>query len=108
MVAATGKALELDPTGTPQIWYFNAVGNLNLGAKDVAETSAEKALAMDPSHLAPNTEQLLAVILAGRGEYAAALMHLRNCLTYTPAGPNADVMKQQVAQLEKVVPQSAQ
>lgn len=108
VVNATDKALQLDPTGTPQIWYFNAVGNLNIGNKDVAESSAEKALAMDPSHVAPNTEQLLAVILAGRGDYADALKHLRNCLTYMPAGPNTDIVKQQVAQLEKVVPQSVQ
>jgi hypothetical protein len=59
---------------------------------------------MDPSHVAPNTEQLLAVILASHGDYAGALTHLRSCLTYTPAGPNADLMKQQVAQLEKMAP----
>jgi hypothetical protein len=59
---------------------------------------------MDPQHLAPNDEQLLAVILAGHGDYATALDHLRNCLTYTPAGPNADLIKQQIAQLEKLVP----
>lgn len=101
---ATGKYLKLDPIGTPQIWYFDAVGNLNLGKQDVAEESAKKSLAMDPQHLAPNDEQLLAVILANHGEYAAALEHLRNCLSYTPPGLNADLMKQQIAQLEKVAP----
>jgi hypothetical protein len=104
VVDATTQYLKLDPDGSPQIWYFDAVGNLNTGRKDVAEESAKKSLAMDPQHLAPNDEQLLAVILAGHGEYAAALEHLRNCLTYTPPGPNADLMKQQIAQLEKVVP----
>ncbi|MGO9340382.1 MAG: tetratricopeptide repeat protein [Terracidiphilus sp.] len=106
VVDATDHALQLNPAGTPQIWYFNAVGNLNIGHTDVAETSAETSLSMDPSHVAPNTEQLLAVIEAGRGQYKDALDHLRHCLTYTPPGPNADLMKQQVAQLEKIVPQS--
>ncbi len=101
---ATNQALKLNPAGTPQIWYFNAVGNLNLGNRQQAETSAETSLSMDPSHRAPNTEQLLAVMLAGRGEYAGALEHLRHCLTYMPPGPNVDVVKQQIAQLEKVVP----
>jgi tetratricopeptide (TPR) repeat protein len=101
---ATNQALKLNPAGTPQIWYFNAVGNLNLGNRAQAETSAETSLSMDPSHRAPNTEQLLAVIMAGRGEYAGALEHLRHCLTYMPPGPNVDVVKQQIAQLEKVVP----
>ena len=99
---------QLNPAGTPQLWYYSAVGNFNLGQKEVAEKNAKTSLAMDPSHVAPNTEQLLAVMLAARGDYQGALNHLRNCLTYTPPGPNADLMKQQVAQLGKMVPQSAQ
>jgi Tfp pilus assembly protein PilF len=101
---ATTQALKLDPTGTPQLWYFDALGNLNLGKSDVAEASARKSLAMDPQHLAPNTEQLLAVMLANKGEYAEALQHLQNSLIYMKPGPNADLVKQQIAQLEKVVP----
>jgi tetratricopeptide (TPR) repeat protein len=100
---AADHYLKLDPVGTPQIWYYSAVGNFNLGKVDVAEECARKSLAMDPQHVAPNTEQLLAVILASRGQLAEALDHLRNCLTYTPAGPNADLMKQQIAQLEKAI-----
>lgn len=107
VVDATGNALKLDPTGTPQIWYLNSLGNLNLGKTDVAEESARKSLAMDPQHTAPNTEQLLAVILAGKGEYAEALKHLQNSLTYVQPGPNQDLIKQQIAQLEKVVPQGS-
>jgi hypothetical protein len=105
---AANHALQLSPKGSPQIWYFSALGNYNIGETEVAETSALTSLSMDPSHTAaPKTEQLLAVILAGRGEYKGALEHLRNCLSYTAAGPDADLMKQQVAQLEKVTPQVA-
>ena len=96
--------LELSPRGTPQVWYYHALGNFKLNKKDVAEASAVKALSMDPLHTQPNTEQLLAVILADKQDFAGALAHLRNCLTYLSAGPNADVVKQQVAQLEKMVP----
>ncbi|MFZ0808024.1 MAG: hypothetical protein WAN03_17660, partial [Candidatus Sulfotelmatobacter sp.] len=100
----TAHELELDPRGTPQVFYFNALANYKLAKKDAAEASATKALAMDPLHTQPNTEQLLAVILADKGDYAGALAHLRNCLTYLPVGQNADLVKQQVAQLEKMVP----
>ena len=103
VVDATEKALKLDPPGTPIIWYLSAVGNYNLGNRAVAEANAKRSLAMDPSHVAPNTEQLLAVMLAAQGNYAGALEHLRNCLTYSPPGPNADLMKQQVTQLQKLV-----
>ena len=74
-----------------------------MGKKDVAEASAQKALAMDPLHTVPTTEQLLAVILADKRDFAGALTHLRNCLTYLPTGPNTETVKQQIAQLEKIV-----
>jgi tetratricopeptide (TPR) repeat protein len=107
VVDATNHALKLDPAGDPTIWYLSAVGNYNLGNVTTAEANANTSLAMDPSHVAPNTEQLLAVMLAAKGNYAAALEHLRNCLTYSPPGPNSDLMKQQVAQLQKLVPQAS-
>jgi tetratricopeptide (TPR) repeat protein len=100
----TARELELNPRGSVQVWYYNALANYKLNKKDVAEASALKALSMDPLHTQPNTEQLLAVILADKRDYAGALAHLKNCLTYLPNGQNADVVKQQVAQLEKMVP----
>jgi len=97
----TGKALALDPAGTPQLWYYTALAKYQLGKTDEAQASAEKALAIDPRHSVPNVEQLLAVILARKADYAGALQHLKNCLTYMPSGPNADLLKQQIAQLEQ-------
>jgi tetratricopeptide (TPR) repeat protein len=105
VVNATTQALKLDPAGSPQLWYFDALGKANSGDMDGAEASTRTSLAMDPQHLAPNTEQLLAVILANKGELAEALQHLKNSLTYVK-GPNADVIKQQIAQIEKAMPQS--
>ena len=100
-VDQTGKALALDPAGTPQLWYYTALAKYQLGKTDEAQASAEKALAIDPRHSVPNVEQLLAVILARKADYAGALQHLKNCLTYMPSGPNADLLKQQIAQLEQ-------
>jgi tetratricopeptide (TPR) repeat protein len=105
---AANHALQLNPAGTPQIWYYSAVGNYNIDANGQAETSALNALAMDPNHLAaPKTEDQLAVILARRGAYAEALEHLRNCQTYIHSGADADLIKLQIAQLEKVLSKDA-
>jgi tetratricopeptide (TPR) repeat protein len=100
---ATSHSLQLDPEGTAKIWYWNGLANFQLGKRDVAEASVVKALAMDPSHTIPNTEQLLAVILTARADYAEALAHLRNCLTYVPSGASADLVKQQITFLETKV-----
>jgi tetratricopeptide (TPR) repeat protein len=99
----TSHALELDPAGTPQLWYYDALARFQLGKTEEANVSASKSLAVDPRHSVPNTEQLLAVILARKADYAGALQHLKNTLTYLPAGSQADLVKQQIAQLETKV-----
>jgi tetratricopeptide (TPR) repeat protein len=101
----TSQALKLDPMGTPQLWYYDALAKFQLGKTDEALESATRSLAIDPRHSVLNTEQLLAVILARKADYVGALLHLNNCLAYLPPGPQADLVKQQIAQLEpKVTP----
>src|SRR5579859_548175 len=100
----TAAELQLNPRGTVDIWYYNALANFQLRKPEVAEASATKSLAMDPLHTQPNTEQLLAVILAQKQDLAGALQHLRNCLTYFKPGSNLDLVKQQIAQIEPMVP----
>lgn len=99
----TNHALQLDPGGSPQLWYYDALAKFQLGETEEAKVSAAKSLALDPRHTVLSAEQLLAVILARKAEYAGALQHLQNCLTYLPAGPQADLVKQQIAQLEPKV-----
>jgi len=99
----TNHGLELDPAGTPQLLYYDALAKFQLGKTEESKVSATKAIAIDPRHSVPNTEQLLAVILARQADYAGAVQHLKNCLTYLPAGPQADLVKQQIAQLEPKV-----
>jgi tetratricopeptide (TPR) repeat protein len=101
VVDNTNRTLQLDPAGSARTWYLNALGNFQLGKANVAQASALKSLPMDPTHTIPNTEQLLAVVLARKADYAGALSHLRNCLSYLPKGQGADVVKQQIAQLER-------
>lgn len=99
----TNHVAQLYPEGTPQSWYLNALANFQLGKRDIAQASALKSLALDPRHTVLNTEQLLAVILAAKGDFAGALDHLRSSLKYMPPGPNADLLKQQIAQLQRRV-----
>jgi tetratricopeptide (TPR) repeat protein len=96
----TNKELELNPAGSPRLFYYNAVANMKLGKTDVAEESVKKAIAADPQHTEPNAEQLYAVILANKQDLPGALEHLRTAIKYLPPGPNADLVKKQIAQLE--------
>lgn len=100
LLLVTTRALELNPRGTLDIWYFNALANYHLRRWDVAEASAITSLSMDPLHLQPNAEQLLGVTLAEKQDFAGALRHLRKYLAYVPSGPNSKVVKQQIAKVE--------
>ena len=104
LVEVTSRALELNPSGNLDVWHYHALGNYHLKKLDVAEKSALKSLSMDPLHLQPDTEQLLAVILSEKKDTAGALEHLHNCLTYYTPGPNLDLVKQQIARLEAAGP----
>lgn len=100
----TAHSLDLDPNGNMRVWYYTALANFQLTKLDAAETAGRKMLEMDPLHNIRNGEQLVAAILARKSDYAGALAHLRNCLTYTPEGPDADLLKQQIATIEHHVP----
>jgi Tfp pilus assembly protein PilF len=91
------QALVLNPTGTAQIWYDNAVADYRLGKNEAARAAAEHALAMDPEHSVQNAEDVLALTLIDKGDYSGALNHLRNSLTYVSAGPDAELIKRQIA-----------
>jgi tetratricopeptide (TPR) repeat protein len=102
----TNKELELNPAGSPRLFYYNAVANMKLGKNDAAEASVKKAIDADPQHTEPNAEQLYAVILANKQDLPGALEHLRTAIKYMPPGPNADLVKKQIAQLESAQAQS--
>ena len=99
----TSRALQLDASGTPQIWYCDALAKFKLNKIEEANLSATRAVATDPRHivLSANAEDLLAIILARKADYAGALAHLKNCLTYMQPGPKMDLVKQHIAQLER-------
>ncbi|HEY0795233.1 MAG TPA: tetratricopeptide repeat protein [Acidisarcina sp.] len=98
----TGKALDLDPTGTPQTWYYDALANFELGNVDAAKASAGKAVEMDPQHTLPNAEQLLAAVLARKREYASAIEHLQNCIKYSANEKHTEELKKSIAKLEQL------
>lgn len=100
VVDETNHALELNPRGNLDVWFYHALGNYQLKNLDIAQASATKSLSMDPLHVQLATEQLLAVILSAKHDQRGALEHLRNCLTYFPPGANLELVKRQIAEIE--------
>jgi tetratricopeptide (TPR) repeat protein len=100
-------ALQLDPVDFPQIWFSDAVANFNVKKFDVAEKSAREALKLDPMHGKPEEDRLLGLILASAGRFGEALEELKIYLKFAPEGPDAEQVKGQIAQIEKLQAQAA-
>jgi len=94
------RALALHPSGSAWLWYENAVADYRMGKNEAARAAAEHAMAMDPEHNVQNAEEVLALTLINKGDYSAALDHLRNSLTYM-TGSSADLIKRQIAFVEQ-------
>jgi tetratricopeptide (TPR) repeat protein len=97
----SAAALTLDPAGTARLWYYDAQADYHMGKNEAAKTSAQNAMAMDPEHEVPNAEELLALTLAAKGDYADAAAHLRNSLSYITTGPSVDLIRRQLAFMEQ-------
>ncbi|HWQ52874.1 MAG TPA: tetratricopeptide repeat protein [Bryobacteraceae bacterium] len=98
----TERVIRLDPYDFPQAYLFNSVANYNLGKLDQAEKSALEAQKLDTQHRFPKVNHLLGVIMADRRDYSAAARHMRNYLKFAPGAQDADRVRTQLNELEKL------
>lgn len=94
--------LKLNPVNYPQAWFYNSVANLNKGNVEAAEKSALEANKLDPNHRIPKISHLLGVIMSQKREYNSALANFKAYLAASPNAPDADQVRQQVSELEKI------
>ncbi len=105
----TDRLLKLNPVDFPKAWLLNAIANYNLSKLDAAEKSAREELTHDNQHQFPKANLLLGVILAQKQSYSEAAQNLRDYLHYAPKAEDADQVKKQLAEVEKVLePQAKQ
>jgi Flp pilus assembly protein TadD len=97
------KLLKLNPYFSADTYFYNSVAYFNLKKLDVAEERANEALKMDTQHHNPKINQLLAVILERKQDYSGAAENLRSYLKFAPEAKDADKVKQQLAEVEKLV-----
>lgn len=98
----TSRVIRLDPYDFPRAYYFSAIANLNLNDLDAAEKSAREAVKLD-SAANPRAGYVLGVILARKQNLTEASDLLRAYLKVANA-TEVDMVKRQLAELEKYVP----
>ena len=100
----SGKLIRLNPYLSADAYFVSAVANLNLNRLDRAEEHSREAAKMDTQHRNPRINHILAVILAQKQDYAGAAESMRDFLKFAPNAPEAEQIKQQLAEIEKRLP----
>jgi tetratricopeptide (TPR) repeat protein len=108
LVDVTDKALKLDAFDYPQAFYYNAVANYYLKNFDSAEKSAREVEKLDTHHQLTKNAHLLGVLLAQRQDYNGAIVQFKNYLKLDPSASDADKVRAQLSQLEKIVAENKQ
>jgi tetratricopeptide (TPR) repeat protein len=103
----TGRLLQLDAVDFPQQYYYNGLANYTLQRMEPAEKSLRETVKLDTQNHFPMTYQFLAAILVKKNDLNGAVEELRNYLKFAPAAPDAESVRRQLYQLEKVTRSSA-
>ena len=99
---STSKAIRLDPL-EPRAFYFDAVANYNLQKFEAAEKSARQLQKIDTQHRYPFADRILASVLAEKKDYPGAAEQMRNYLKFSGTAKDADEVRGQLQQLEKLI-----
>ena len=103
----TDKMVKLDPFDYPQAYFFNSVANFNLHNLPASEKSGLEAEKLDTRNQYPQVHHLLGMILADRKDWDGAAKHFKEYLRIAPQGSDAETVRNQLAQVEKIQQQLA-
>jgi tetratricopeptide (TPR) repeat protein len=106
-VELTDGAIKLNAVEFPQVFYLNALANLNLRHLDAAEKSARQAQKLDTRKVLARLGQLLGVILLEKQDYPGAALQMRAYLVANPQAKDATQVRAQLEQLDKLSPPPA-
>jgi tetratricopeptide (TPR) repeat protein len=98
----TEKVQRMNPYDFPTAFYFNAVANLQLNKLEAAEKSAREAIKMDGDKKMPKSSYILGLVLAQKNDFTGAAEHLKNYLQMVPNGRDNGIVRQQLADIEKI------
>ncbi len=100
VAALSDRLLSLNAYEYPAAYHYNAVAHFKLGELDKAEQSARDGLRLDTQHQIPDLGLVLASVLLRRNDTAGAAEQMKTYLKYVQTGPDAERVRNQLAQLE--------
>jgi tetratricopeptide (TPR) repeat protein len=96
---ASAHAVQLSPSGYPEVYVDQAVASLALGRVTEAEESARRAVEIDTAHEVPDAEKTLGLALAAKGDRQGAIEHFQEYLKVAPKAADAAQIQQRIEEL---------
>ena len=100
-VDLSGRMLRMNGIDFPQVWLYNAFANYKLLRFDASEKSVRDGLKIDFDHHVPQLEHLFGILLARKGDYAEAAVHLRWYIAHPTDAVSGDAVKKELAEVER-------
>jgi tetratricopeptide (TPR) repeat protein len=97
-----GYIVDLDPVDYAEAYFYNSAANYRLDRIEDAEKSGLRAERLDTRPRFPQLHLLLAEIFARKTDYARAISETKIYLELMPHAKNADQVRGQLAELEKL------
>lgn len=94
--------VDLDPLSCTEAYFYNAFANFKLNNLEAAEKSGLKAEHFDLLTHFPQLHLLMGDIYARKSDYANAITEVKTYLALAPQAKNADHVRAQLAELEKL------
>ncbi len=92
--------IQLDPEDFPGAYLLNAVANARMNKPEDAEKSAREGLRLDKDQKIPRMSYVLGLILMDKKAYAESAKCFRRYLELAPKASDADIVRQQLPDLE--------
>jgi tetratricopeptide (TPR) repeat protein len=101
------KLLRLNPYDYPNAYMLKTLAQLNRQDLDDAEKAARAGIKQDRNHRLPQLHHLIGVVLAQKNQFADAATHMKTYLEQAPNARNADIVRQQLSEVERLMTQAA-
>jgi tetratricopeptide (TPR) repeat protein len=100
VLTLSGRAIELDPSGSAVSYEYHAAANLNLHNLGAAEKSGLRAVEIDRDHHEPRIHFVLAQIYEAKGDFEREIVQLHEYLQYCENRADAAMVEEYLAELE--------
>lgn len=105
VIHQTSEVIRLNPLEFPIAYFLRGVAHFNTKNLEEAEKDAKAAIDRDPKVTLPKARYLMGLVLAQRGEFRQSAQLLRSYLELSPNDSNIDLVKQQLAEVERLAAQ---